>query len=140
VIVKVAEPREVGPLSRTDLVRYQGASGDMNPLHHDEEFCRRAGLPMPIAPGMLAAGVLASWVVSFLPPEDIRRYRVRFEERVWPGDFLTCSGSVVREYEEAGERRVDLEMTCCRQTGGVAVRGWATFVLGKATWEEETVA
>ena len=29
----------LGPLSRTDFVRYQGASGDMNPVHHDETFC-----------------------------------------------------------------------------------------------------
>ena len=33
-------PLVVGPLTRTDLVRYQGASGDMQPVHHDEEFAR----------------------------------------------------------------------------------------------------
>ncbi len=31
---------QVGPLTRTDFVRYQGASGDMNPVHHDETFAR----------------------------------------------------------------------------------------------------
>jgi acyl dehydratase len=118
----------VGPLTRTDLVRYQGASGDMNPLHHDEEFCRAAGIPMPFAPGMFGAGLLASWAVRYFPAKNIRRFRVRFEERVWPGDTLKCWGAIAREHEDEGEKRVDIEMTCCRQTGSVAVRGWATFV------------
>jgi acyl dehydratase len=38
-----AEPREYGPLTRTDFVRYQGASGDFNPIHHDDEFAQSAG-------------------------------------------------------------------------------------------------
>ena len=37
-----APERRVGPLTRTDFVRYQGASGDMNPVHHDEVFARAA--------------------------------------------------------------------------------------------------
>ena len=38
------------PLSRTDFVRYQGASGDMNPIHHDEFFARDAGYQSVFAP------------------------------------------------------------------------------------------
>ena len=41
-------PLVVGPLTRTDFVRYQGASGDMNPLHHDEIFARAAGYDAPV--------------------------------------------------------------------------------------------
>ena len=39
------EPRVLGPLTRTDFVRYQGASGDMNPIHHDETVARAASEP-----------------------------------------------------------------------------------------------
>ena len=35
-----AAPKKVGPLTRTDFVRYQGASGDFNPIHHDDEFAK----------------------------------------------------------------------------------------------------
>jgi len=46
----VTEGEELPPvvvehLSRTDLVRYAGASGDFNPIHHDEEFAHMAGQP-----------------------------------------------------------------------------------------------
>jgi hypothetical protein len=47
---------------------------------------------------------------------------------VFPGDVLTISGTVVKEYEEGGEPRVDLELVSTKQDGAVAVRGWATFV------------
>ena len=49
------QPREYGPLTRTDFVRYQGASGDFNPIHHDEEFAQAAGLPVGVL-GRHAAG------------------------------------------------------------------------------------
>jgi acyl dehydratase len=122
-------PLVFGPLTRTDVVRYQGASGDMNPIHHDEPFAHAAGYPAPLAIGMFQAGILANWAAAWLGPENVRRTRVRWKEQVWPGDTLTFSGRVVRKYEEASERKIDVELLCTRQTGGVAVQGWMTFVL-----------
>jgi acyl dehydratase len=123
------EPSVFGPVTRTDIVRYQGASGDMQPIHHDEEYARAAGFPTVFSVGMFQAGLLASWAADWLGPENVRRYRARFKEQVWPGDVLTCSGVVAREYEAHGEGRVDLDLVCTRQTGGVAVQAWATFVV-----------
>ncbi len=122
-------PLVVGPVTRTDFVRYQGASGDMNPIHHDELFARAAGYDAPLAVGMFQAGVLATWATNWLGPENVRRTKVRWREQVWPGDVLTCTGKVVRAFEETGEHKVDLELLCTKQTGGVAVQGWMTFVV-----------
>jgi acyl dehydratase len=122
-------PRTIAPVTRTDVVRYQGASGDMNPVHHDEPFARSAGYEAPLVVGMFQAGVLASWAVDWLGAEHVRSFKVRWKEQVWPGDVLTFSGAFAREFEEAGERRVELELACTRQTGGVAVQGWATFAV-----------
>ncbi len=124
-----APARAIGPLTRTDFVRYQGASGDMNPVHHDEVFARAAGYEAPLGVGMFHAGVMGTWATDWLGPENVRAFRVRWKEPVWPGDLLRFEGRVVRKYELAGERRVDLEMVCTRQGGGVAVQGWATFVV-----------
>ena len=122
-------PLVIGPITRTDVVRYQAASGDMNPIHHDEPFALAAGYPAPLVVGMFQAGVLSSWAVSWLGAENVRRYKVRWKEQCWPGDVLTFTGRVAKRYEENGERRVDLDLVCTRQTGGVAVQGWATFVV-----------
>jgi acyl dehydratase len=122
-------PLVLGPLTRTDFVRYQGASGDMNPIHHDETFARAAGYSAPLGVGMLPAGALTAWAAGWLGPENVRRVKVRWKEQVWPGDVLTFSGKVARRYEEGGERRVDLDLLCTKQDGGVAVTAWATFVV-----------
>ncbi len=126
---ELPEGATLGPLTRTDFVRYQGASGDMNPIHHDETYARAAGYPAPLAVGMLQAGALAAWAAGLFGPENVRRTKVRWKEQVWPGDVLTFSGKVARKYEEGGERRVDLELLCHRQGGGVAVQGWMSFVV-----------
>jgi acyl dehydratase len=100
----------------------------MNPLHHDEKFCRDLGLPMPLAPGMLVAGILAGWLVGFVEPASIRRYRVRFESSVWPGDWLTCAAAVAAGPGRMtpGDEPIDLELTCHRRTDELAVRAWVT--------------
>jgi acyl dehydratase len=122
-------PLAVGPITRTDIVRYQGASGDMNPIHHDEPFAAAAGYPAPLAVGMFGAGVLHGWGAAWLGPEHVRRVRMRWKDPVFPGDVLTCSGRVVKKYEEGGERKVDVELTCCKQGGAVAIQGFATYVV-----------
>lgn len=121
--------REWGPLTRTDFVRYQGASGDFNPIHHDEGFATSAGFPTVFSVGMLQAGLLATYCTDLYGPDNVRRFKVQFREQVWPEDVLTAVGQVVRTYDEGDEQRVDLELTMTRQTGGVAIRGEATFAL-----------
>jgi hypothetical protein len=42
---------------------------------------------------------------------------------------LTYAGKVVAKREADGEHLVDLELSATRQTGGVHLKGWATFVV-----------
>lgn len=84
-----------GPLTRDDIVRYAHASGDFNPIHRDEEYARAHGAPTVFAMGMLPAGYLAHAVADWLGgPQHLRRFKVRFKTRVWPGDELACRGHV----------------------------------------------
>jgi acyl dehydratase len=115
------------PLTVTDFVRYQGASGDMNPIHHDSGFAKGAGFPSPFAVGMLQAGILATYVTDWLGAAFVRRFKVQFREQAWPGDVITYEGTVVAKREVEGERLVDLELSATRQTGGIHLSGWATF-------------
>jgi acyl dehydratase len=117
------------PLTVTDFVRYQGASGDMNPIHHDTGFAQKAGFPQPFAVGMLQAGVLSTWATDWLGAANVRRFKVQWREQAWPGDVLTYSGAVTAKREEAGQHLVDVEMAVTRQTGGTHLKGWATFVV-----------
>lgn len=84
-----------GPLSRDDIKRYADASGDDNPIHQDEDYARRSGAPTVFAMGMLPAGYLARAASDwFGGPQHLRRFKVRFTTRVWPGDEIVCTGKV----------------------------------------------
>jgi acyl dehydratase len=121
----------VGPLTRTDFVRYQGASGDFNPIHHDDEFAQSAGFPTAFSVGMLQAGILATYATDWLGADNVRRFGVQFREQVWPGDELELTGSVVEKgtADELGERTVEVELHAQRVGGGTAIKGWATFAV-----------
>jgi acyl dehydratase len=124
-----AEPRTFGPLSRTDIVRYAGASGDFNPIHHDETFAQAAGFPTVFSIGMFQAALLATFATDWLGAEAIRRFTVRFSEQVWPGDELTCTGTVTSVEAAAGATKVEVDLVCARQSGGAAITGSAAFLL-----------
>lgn len=117
------------PLTINDFVRYQGASGDMNPIHHDPEFARSAGYDEPFAVGMRQAGVLAAFATDWLGPRNIRRFKVQFREQAWPRDVITYSATITAKREENGQRLIDLELQATRQTGATHLKGWATFVV-----------
>jgi acyl dehydratase len=126
-------PFVVENLSRTDLVRYAGASGDFNPIHHDEGFAKAAGNPTVFGHGMLTAGFVARCITDAVGVEGLRRFKVRFATRVWPGDTITCAGTITRKYEAEGERRVDGEVQAGNQKGEIAVTGFFTASLPSGT-------
>ena len=113
--------RTFGPVTLTDIVRYQGASGDMNPIHHDDEFARAAGFPAAIGVGMLGAGWLAAYCTEHLGEESVRRFRTRFSAVVYRGDRLTASAEVVRLFARDGETRVELAVRLRKDDGSVVI-------------------
>ena len=116
----------VGPITRTDIVRYAGASGDFNPIHHDEEFARAAGMPGVFSIGMHSAGLLGQYVARWVGLGNVRRFGVRFTGQVWPGDVLTLTGRVEGVEGSGAERVAHLKLSATRQTGDVVVKGTAT--------------
>lgn len=76
------------PFTLTDFVRYQGASGDFNPIHHDPAVAATGGFDRPFAVGMLAAGVAGNLIAERHGATAIRSYRTRWSAQAWPGDAL----------------------------------------------------
>jgi len=82
------------PITKLQLVKYAGASGDYNLIHTDDETARSVGLEGVIAHGMLSMAFLGEYLCWLAGPESVRRLSVRFKEMVRPGDVLTCRGRV----------------------------------------------
>lgn len=139
VVGQHAQPRRFGPVTRTDIVRYAGASGDFNPLHHDDEYARSAGFTGVFSMGMLQAGLLASYATDWLGASSIRRYHIRFAAQVWPGDMLEFGGLVTACRASAAGVIVEVELVC-KRSGAEAI--WAgnvdfaeTVLTGSAAFE-----
>lgn len=122
------ESRTVGPISQTDIVRFAGAGGDFNPLHHDPEFVRSSGFPGVIAMGQMHAGILAGLLSDWVGVEHIREYEVRFVAPVFLGDILTASALVTSVNSDVnGTTLATVELTLTRGED-TAIRGSALVV------------
>ena len=121
--------REETPLTITDSVRYQGASGDMNPMHHDADAARARGYANAFTVGMLPAGALAVRVAAWIGGGYARRFAVRFRNQSWPGDTLSYSARVKELREAASGWEVDLALAVANQDGTVCLDGEATWVV-----------
>jgi acyl dehydratase len=121
--------QEFPALTRTMFVKYAGASGDFNPMHHDDTIASQVGNPSVFGHGMLTMGLAARVVKDWFGPEAIRRLQVRFAKQVWPGDVLTATATVKGTREENGEKVADLDITVVNQDGVQSIVGEATAVI-----------
>jgi len=100
--------------TREQIAAYAEASGDMNPIHLDDEVARSVGLPGLIAHGMLQMGIAATVAADAVGgPQRLRRLAVRFAGMVVPGDAVTFSA------EPAGEGK--LEVKAVNQQGAAVL-------------------
>jgi len=115
-------------LTRTDLVRYAGASGDYNPMHHDEVKAQQAGLPSVFGHGMFSMGFLGRALTDWAGVGNLKSYKVRFTKQTWPGEVLTTRIVVTGKRNEGDEKLVDAEISLTNQDGEVKLQGEATAV------------
>ena len=117
-------------VTRADLVRYAGASGDFNPIHWSDRVAGSVGLPGVIAHGMytmaLAARALDTWAGA---PGRVRELGAKFTKPVVVPDdeagvTVVVRGSVTQVTEDAAH--VSLEVSC----NGEPVLGRPRAVLG----------
>ncbi len=118
-----------GEVTREQLKVYGPAAGDPNPMHVDEEFARNAGYPGVFAHGMLSMGYLGEFLVNAAGVGNVRKLRARFAKLTWPGDIITCKGTVTAVRDEGRVRLVDCDVWTETQTGERKVVGSATLAL-----------
>jgi acyl dehydratase len=125
------------PITRTHIVRYAGASGDFNPLHHDETFVKIFGMPRVICHGMLIMAITGRAITEWIDDKYIRKFGVRFAGMTEPVDLndyenthqratITVTGKVVEKFEERGEKCIRCEIQAADGLGSVKITG--TFV------------
>ena len=104
-------------VTRADLVRYAGASGDFNPIHWSERIATGVGLPGVIAHGMFTMALVGRAVTEWAgSPDAVVEYGVRFTRPVVvPDDDEGTEievNAVVKGETEDGLTHLDLTATC----------------------------
>lgn len=90
---------QLTPVSRLDLIKYAGASGDFNPIHTIDEEAENAGLPGVIAHGMWTMGNLAKLFTPYFTEGFIKDYSIRFKGMVFLNDVITLRATVTKKQE-----------------------------------------
>jgi len=119
-------PGKTFTITRADLIRYAGASGDFNVIHWNERVATEVGLPNVIAHGMLTMGLSINVVTDWLDdPSRLLSYGCRFTRPVVVPDddhgadlVVTASVSEVSD----GQAVIGIRAEC----DGVTVLGKAT--------------
>lgn len=111
------------PLTRVQIAKYAGASGDFNPLHLDDAPGMAMGTGGVIAHGMLIMGFAGQAVTGWLPKQSLRRLGVRFVGMTRPGDKITVGGKIINVKQEAGECCLTCEVTAVDGAGKLKLVG-----------------
>jgi acyl dehydratase len=110
-------PAQTYRVTRADLVRYAGASGDFNPIHWSDRVATKVGLPGVIAHGMFTMALASRAVVTWVgDPGAVIEYGVRFARPVVvpdddSGAEVTVAGTV-KSVDDQGRRQIELTVTC----------------------------
>jgi len=114
-----------GPLDHDDLRRYAEASGDLNPLHLDKAFARRAGFEDVIVHGMLGMALLGRLLTDAFPSLKLLRFRSRFRNVIPVGKPIVC----VARLAASNDADVEITLTAATDSGPVLIEGTATLAL-----------
>ena len=102
-------------ITRADLVRYAGASGDFNPIHWSDRVATSVGLPGVIAHGMFTMALVARAVEAWAGEGSVIEFGCKFTKPVVVPDDdrgvdLVVAGTVTKV--EDGLATIKLEVTC----------------------------
>jgi hypothetical protein len=123
------------PITRTHLVRYAGASGDFNPIHHDQSFVKMIGMKNVIAHGMLIMGIVGEAITSWIENKYLKKFNVRFLSMTEPVDWddiektkdratIIVTGKIVKKYEENGEKIFECKVNAQDAFGSKKLSGF----------------
>jgi acyl dehydratase len=89
------EEMSLPPVTRLQLIKYAGASGDYNPIHTVDEAAAEAGLPGVIAHGMLTVATMGLLFSPYLEHGYVKSFGSRFSGMVFVGDELAVGGRTI---------------------------------------------
>jgi acyl dehydratase len=106
-----------------DVRRFVEITGDVNPLHVDDEFAAKSQFGRRVLHGMLSASIFSTMVGMLLPGTGAiyRAQTIRFLLPVYVGDTLTAH-FVVRSIDRL-RHRLEIDAWIANQSGERVIEG-----------------
>jgi acyl dehydratase len=121
----IKEGDEVTPITfpvsmRTMMIDVAGTR-DLYPIHHDREFAKKNNARDIFVNTMWYQALFGRIVTDWAGPEAfLRKMRFAMRQPNCPGDTITSRGTVMKKYEQDGEKLVDIEVHLDNQLGADA--------------------
>jgi 3-hydroxybutyryl-CoA dehydratase len=114
-----------------DVHAFAQLTGDVNPIHIDEEVARKTRFGGRIAHGMISAGLISAAIANKLPGGGAiyLAQTLKFTAPVRIGDTVTVSLKVL---ELLSKKRLRLETICRNQRGETVIEGEGTILVDEA--------
>ena len=114
---------QLEPVSRMDLIKYSGASGDFNPIHTIDDEAKKAGLPGIIAHGMWTMGNLAKLFTAYYEEGFVQDYSIRFKGMVFLNDVVTLRATL----KEKQDQNLRFDVQAVNQEGNEVLKGEVVY-------------
>jgi acyl dehydratase len=126
-------PLAKAPITKVQLVRYAGASGDFNPLHTDDSVAQKGGMKGVIAQGVLVMGFMGQAISGWVKKKDLKRFKVRFMGMTYPGDVITVKAAVKEKKKAEKGFFVLCDVVAENQNNEIKVSGQFEVFAGTGT-------
>ena len=108
-------------ISHNQIIRYAGASGDFNPIHHNVEFAKSVGLESTIAHGMFVMAQISKLCSSWVEQSKVSSFGVKFKNMTKMGEVIVCTGKIKRKEDHS--RKVVIAVEAKNVEGEVKASG-----------------
>lgn len=123
--LKNIKPLTKEPVTRVQLAKYAGASGDFNPIHIDEEFAKKSPLKGVIAHGMLSMGSLSQFAEQIADNvADVVSVQAQFRQIFRPGDVIQYT---IESYSEI-DNGCEIIINGKNEKNEIVIKGTAVLI------------
>ncbi|NLB88346.1 MAG: MaoC family dehydratase [Syntrophomonadaceae bacterium] len=108
-------------MTETDVILWVGLTGDLNPIHIDQEYSKTTRFGKVLVPGVLVLGLISNVMTQLTFGHVYANQSIKFLKPVYIGDTITAIGTIIEKIEE--KNMVKVETKCVNQDGALVMIG-----------------
>lgn len=108
-------------MTETDVILWVGLTGDLNPIHIDQEYSKTTRFGRVLVPGVLVLGLISNVMTQLTFGNVYANQSIKFLKPVYVGDTITAIGTIIEKIDE--KNMVKVETKCVNQDGALVMIG-----------------